>query len=216
MSNADELLKLKELLDAGVLTQEEFDEQKNKLLNQDSSPAAEPVKSKISFKEEISSVRPPHSQGKDWAKQTVTVGSGKFSLKSEPEQKDDFELLENDILKFNYAAPKKGFKESKPEYASGNFELYYKERQKGSIETAKLFIFSQAEEELLNPVLEYLTELLKDEAMSCPKCDSTDVKVARGKVGMVALGVVFLPLAALAPKSKMKCKACGSRWQNPF
>ena len=64
--------------------------------------------------------------------------------------------------------------------------------------------------------IEYLTELLKDKAMSCPKCDSTDVKVARGKVGMVALGVVFLPLAALAPKSKMKCKACGSRWQNPF
>ena len=32
-SLADELLKLKQLLDIGVLTQEEFDEQKNKLLN---------------------------------------------------------------------------------------------------------------------------------------------------------------------------------------
>ena len=32
-SVADELLKLKQLLDMGVLTQEEFDEQKNKLLN---------------------------------------------------------------------------------------------------------------------------------------------------------------------------------------
>ena len=33
VSVADELLKLKQLLDMGVLTQEEFDEQKNKLLN---------------------------------------------------------------------------------------------------------------------------------------------------------------------------------------
>ena len=33
MSVADELLKLKQLLDMGVLSQEEFDEQKNKLLN---------------------------------------------------------------------------------------------------------------------------------------------------------------------------------------
>ena len=32
-SIADELLKLKELLDSGVLTQEEFVEQKNKILN---------------------------------------------------------------------------------------------------------------------------------------------------------------------------------------
>ena len=34
VSIADELLKLKQLLDMGVLSQEEFDEQKNKLLNQ--------------------------------------------------------------------------------------------------------------------------------------------------------------------------------------
>ena len=34
VSVADELLKLKQLLDMGVLSQEEFDEQKNKLLNQ--------------------------------------------------------------------------------------------------------------------------------------------------------------------------------------
>ena len=34
ISVADELLKLKQLLDMGVLSQEEFDEQKNKLLNQ--------------------------------------------------------------------------------------------------------------------------------------------------------------------------------------
>jgi hypothetical protein len=33
-SIADELLKLKQLLDMEVLTQEEFNEQKNKLLNQ--------------------------------------------------------------------------------------------------------------------------------------------------------------------------------------
>lgn len=33
MSVADELLKLKQLLDMGILSQEEFDEQKNKLLN---------------------------------------------------------------------------------------------------------------------------------------------------------------------------------------
>ena len=33
LSVADELLKLKQLLDMGVLSQEEFDEQKNKLLN---------------------------------------------------------------------------------------------------------------------------------------------------------------------------------------
>ena len=33
VSIADELLKLKQLLDMGVLSQEEFDEQKNKLLN---------------------------------------------------------------------------------------------------------------------------------------------------------------------------------------
>lgn len=33
VSVADELLKLKQLLDMGVLSQEEFDEQKNKLLN---------------------------------------------------------------------------------------------------------------------------------------------------------------------------------------
>ena len=37
MSNADELIKLKELLDSGVLTQEEFDIEKEKLLNQDSN-----------------------------------------------------------------------------------------------------------------------------------------------------------------------------------
>ena len=33
MSSADELKKLKELLDSGVLTQEEFDKEKNKLLD---------------------------------------------------------------------------------------------------------------------------------------------------------------------------------------
>ena len=33
VSVADELLKLKQLLDMGVLSQEEFDDQKNKLLN---------------------------------------------------------------------------------------------------------------------------------------------------------------------------------------
>ncbi|MBR2077213.1 MAG: SHOCT domain-containing protein, partial [Exiguobacterium sp.] len=33
ISIADELLKLKQLLDAGVLSQEEFDTQKTKLLN---------------------------------------------------------------------------------------------------------------------------------------------------------------------------------------
>jgi predicted RNA-binding Zn-ribbon protein involved in translation (DUF1610 family) len=38
MSNADELIKLKELLDSGVLSQEEFDIEKEKLLNQDKSP----------------------------------------------------------------------------------------------------------------------------------------------------------------------------------
>jgi hypothetical protein len=37
MSNADELKKLKELLDSGVLSQEEFDVEKEKLLNSDDS-----------------------------------------------------------------------------------------------------------------------------------------------------------------------------------
>ena len=37
MSNADELKKLKELLDSGVLSQEEFDVEKDKLLNSDDS-----------------------------------------------------------------------------------------------------------------------------------------------------------------------------------
>ena len=32
MSTADELFKLKELLDSGVLTQEEFDKEKEKIL----------------------------------------------------------------------------------------------------------------------------------------------------------------------------------------
>ena len=216
MSTADELLKLKELLDSEILTQEEFDVQKNKLLNQDSNQVVETVESKINFNEEISSVRPPHSAGKEWAKQTVTFGDGRMSIKSIPEHSNDFELLENDILKFNYEAPRKGFNENYPENFSGTFVIYYKDRKNSSIETSNLYIFSEAEEKLLGPVNKYLTDLLKDKGMSCPKCDSTNVKVARGKVGMVALGVIFLPLAALAPKSKMKCSACGARWQNPF
>jgi|SRR5210317_450064 hypothetical protein len=216
MSVADELKKMKELLDEGILSQEEFEAQKSKLLDSGSTEQESSSTQSVSFSEQITSVRPPHSQSKNWRNVVVSFENNKLSVQSTPEHSNDFVLDVGDILQYNYGAPKKGYSQTKPESTVGKYELFYKNRNKGSIDTAMFQIYSAAEEELLVPVTNYLNNELKDKGMSCPKCDSTNVQAARGKLGMVTLGVFFLPLAALAPKSKMKCKACGSRWQNPF
>jgi hypothetical protein len=216
MSVADELKKMKELLDEGILSQEEFEAQKSKLLDSGTTEQESSSTQSVSFSEQITSVRPPHSQGKNWRDVVVSFENNKLSVQSTPEHSNDFVLDVGDILQYNYGAPKKGYSQTKPESTVGKYELFYKNRNKGSIDTAIFQIYSAAEEELLIPVTNYLNTELKDKGMSCPKCDSSNVQAARGKLGMVTLGVFFLPLAALAPKSKMKCKACGSRWQNPF
>lgn len=216
MSIADELKKMKELLDEGILSEEEFEAQKSKLLDSGSTEQESTTTQSVSFSEQINSVRPPHSQDKKWRDVVVSLASNKLSVQSSPEHSTDFVLDIGDVLQYNYGAPKKGYSQTKPESTVGKYELFYKNRSKGSIDTAMFQIYSAAEEELLVPVSNHLNTELKDKGMSCPKCDSPNVQAARGKLGMVTLGVFFLPLAALAPKSKMKCKACGSRWQNPF
>ena len=216
MSVADELKKMKELLDEGIISEDEFEKEKTKLLNPEGLVNENQTTQNFTFSEQISNLRPPHSQGKDWRNVEVSVVNNKISVKSTPEHDWDFVVEMGDILNFNYGAPKKGYSPTKPESTEGKYELFYKNRKKGSIDIASWLIFSSEEEEVLNPLYNFLTNELKDKGMSCPKCDSPNVQAARGKLGMVTLGVFFLPLAALAPKSKMKCKACGSRWQNPF
>ncbi len=217
MNIADELKKLKELVDEGILTEEEFNLQKDKLLNDGNEVKEdENNSSQFTFSETITNVRPPRFQGGNWREVNVVVEKNKLTVKSTPESNFDFQISITDILQFNYGPPNKKFSETKPESTKGKLEFFYKNRKSGSIDTAELLIYSEAEEDLLQPLMDNLNESLVDKPMSCPKCDSQDVQAARGKLGMVTLGVVFLPLAALAPKSKMKCKACGSRWQNPF
>jgi phage shock protein PspC (stress-responsive transcriptional regulator) len=56
MQIADELLKLKELLDAGALTEQEFSEQKSKLLGNDPPERVQPL---------VHASQPPSKRGSD-------------------------------------------------------------------------------------------------------------------------------------------------------
>jgi hypothetical protein len=43
----------------------------------------------------------------------------------------------------------------------------------------------------------------------CPRCGGTSFKAKRRASEKFALGLVFLPAAALAPKSLVRCETCG-------
>ena len=45
--------------------------------------------------------------------------------------------------------------------------------------------------------------------LACPRCGGTEFTAKRSNKGKIGLGAVFLPAALLAPKTQVKCVACG-------
>jgi uncharacterized C2H2 Zn-finger protein len=49
--------------------------------------------------------------------------------------------------------------------------------------------------------------------LACPRCGSTQFTAKRSNKGKIGLGVVFLPAALIAPKTQVKCVACGLKFK---
>jgi ssDNA-binding Zn-finger/Zn-ribbon topoisomerase 1 len=48
--------------------------------------------------------------------------------------------------------------------------------------------------------------------LQCPKCGGTQFKAKRSAFGKTVGAVIALPLAALAPKTRVKCVTCGTTY----
>src|SRR5262245_13938753 len=68
------------------------------------------------------------------------------------------------------------------------------------------------------PALSEVASYTSEGELKCPKCGSTEFTAKRsmkgkligGTIGVATLGIAGAAAAALAPKSQVKCVACGS------
>jgi len=238
MSNADELLKLKELLDSGILTQDEFNKEKDKVLNEDTFLKNE-TKGSINFKT-------PNLI-------TNTKPNFLYSLAYEAYLKNKYLEINGDVVtlfkewdkdllekKGKLDKFEKGMKDVEgykdfvvqgnlyiPEVFIGYIDLDQKilrEKNKKKEEKRSYWVefvirtntdslglsFDYFDIENRNNIENFhkkLVPLIKDNKPSCPHCGSEFIRAARGRVGMVTVGV-------LAVKTKVKCGTCKKRFDN--
>ena len=232
MSNADELLKLKELLESGLLSEEEFSIEKNKILNRKDDLINTNLE-KTNYKTpNIKCNSKKTNMGFMWNKfiknQCIEIQNDRVTHYKEYDeelirQKNKMSLFKQNIG--HELIYEKSLHLS--EVFSAHLEVdetIKKQIDKGSsfmstywisfnIRTNRDYIrcdvdyFDKENLKIIEDLYEALYPLIKDNKPTCPNCGSEFIRAARGRVGMATVGI-------LASKTKVKCGTCKQRFDN--